>query len=145
VEKQWEIVRACWSITASVSFRAEDCIETDLLCLSTISIVVTAEAEVHSIPQDDAARSMLWRQVERTLIRSKAVPAALYLSSVLDKTLFGAKVVNRTLGNPRGLREIDQRGPRWELELKHEVLCMAIGMGIERESKIKRVSTLYQN
>jgi hypothetical protein len=60
-----------------------------------------AEAEVHCIPQDDGSTQYVMAASGTDVEMVKKVPQ-LHLArlSVLDKTLFGAKVVNRTLGSP---------------------------------------------
>jgi hypothetical protein len=60
-----------------------------------------AEAEVHSIPQDDGSTQYVMAASGTDAATVKKVPQ-LHLARlfVLDKTLFGAKVVNRTLGSP---------------------------------------------
>jgi hypothetical protein len=59
------------------------------------------EAEVHRIPQDDGSTQYVMAASGTDADMVKKVPQ-LHLARlfVLDKTLFGAKVVNRTLGSP---------------------------------------------
>jgi hypothetical protein len=59
------------------------------------------EAEVHRIPQDDGSTQYVMAASGTDVDMVRKVPQ-LHLARlfVLDKTLFGAKVVNRTLGSP---------------------------------------------
>jgi hypothetical protein len=68
---------------------------------STDFTQLMAEAEVHRIPQDDGSTQYVMAASGMDVATVKKVPQ-LHLArlSVLDKTLFGAKVVNKTLGSP---------------------------------------------
>jgi hypothetical protein len=68
---------------------------------STDHTQLLAESEVHCIPQDDGSTQYVMAASGIDVDTVKKVPQ-LHLArlSVLDKTLFGAKVVNRTLGSP---------------------------------------------
>jgi hypothetical protein len=68
---------------------------------STDFTQLLAEAEVHCFPQDDGSMQYVMAASGTDVDMVKKVPQ-LHLARlfVLDKTLFGAKVVNRTLGSP---------------------------------------------
>jgi hypothetical protein len=67
---------------------------------STDHTQLLAEAEVHCIPQDDGSTQYVMAASGMDVATVRKVPQ-LHLArlSLLDKTLFGAKVVNRTLGS----------------------------------------------